>query len=856
MRRICLLALIISVSSAAAAQEIGPDDVIISAVRDEIAACVRERFSTGSSATLACFDRPGVTTDAQNLSRTLFNSTGYIGILAGLSDAGQVDVAEIFFPMLANTNHQLALVNTSDGVQLATDLNFTRNPPSVPSTRAILSRYPQAFESGRVSVVAVRHLPGGNQRFVLADIVTNKCRACAPVAKSLRYFDFSEGRFSGFKEVGWQPWQDITMSRAADRIRNGDVVTIQDRLNHMGYDAGPTDGAAGPRTMAAVMSFKRDYCLPEDNRISESFISYLTPKGTNFAVPPCALGNSAGPAPSLPFPEGVYSADARLCPPAPLSVRAELGDRAYGMVIDVANGNWNWGESLCTIRQASDTGAGFALDLDCLAEGTSQQSQVMLAATHSEGFSYRGRDFWQCQKPATMLPISAGVYAHDGRLCPGSLEQAPNEVVFEGGARPLFINGSEFSWDHVACQITTARRAGPDWGIDLSCVSGTDKFETTQSITILSDNKVLFDGLERTWCGPPIAPVSQKINKAGDLPMPLVEGVYSFDVAGCPEYDGTTRTEREQIAANLRVTLGNGDFNQGNQTCPIASFTRAGDQAHLEMDCLYDGISTFYRFEMEPLGQNSFQRYDDTYNLCAAPNARDELNHTLNRVAYSAKDIRYWALYDDIRGDQMRDYMVGRALTLSRTGQVTGIGFLLNDPRGKPSPAMVLERSKEYLSRFLRLSEVLSVFDTGEGAWRNEELGDLYTLYIMNRARSRNQHAFFDYKNLKPSGFLLEPRERSAFHAIDLNPLNVEKWTHHDGREYVYERMDDGTMRPVFDGTNNGTYNYCLSGVCHTILDILPWVLWGATADDKTTPEKRAEMLLNNGRFLPGFNQR
>jgi len=628
MRGIWWLVVALSVGNAAAAQEIGPEDVILPAVQDEIADCMREPGRNGPSAALACFDRPGVTTDARNLSRAIVENTefGLPGMLVGFSEAGQVDVAEIYFPNLANTNFQMALVNTTDGVQMAADLNFTRNPPSVPSTRAILSRYPQAFESGRVSVVAVRHLPGGGQRFVLVDIVTNGCRACAPVATSLRYFDFSKGRFSGFKEVGWQTWQDISMARAADRVRNGDVATIQDRLNHMGYEAGPTDGAAGPRTMAAIMDFKRDYCLPEDSRMSDSFVAYLTPEGGNFPIPACAPGTATGPAPSLPFPDGVYAADARLCPPAPLAIRAELGDRAYGLIIDVAGGNWKWGESVCTIRQASDIGSGTALDLDCLAEGTSQQSQVMLTATHSEGFSYRGRDFWQCQAPRAGLPLPAGVYAHDERLCPNSSEQAPNDVAFEAGARPLFINGPEFSWDHASCEITASRQAGPDWGLDLSCAGGNETFETTQSITLLSDTKVLFDGFERSWCGPPIEPVTLETSDNGGLPVDLEEGVYSFEVAGCPEFDDTTRTERERIAANLRVTLRDENFNQGDQTCPIASFTQTGAQTHLEMDCVYDGTPVFYRFEMEPQSRDSFKRYDDTYNLCIAPDNEGVLN--------------------------------------------------------------------------------------------------------------------------------------------------------------------------------------------------------------------------------------
>ena len=129
---------------------------------------------------------------------------------------------------------------------------------------------------------------------MLVDIVTDRYRACQPVATSLSYIEFSQGRLSGFQEIGLQPWQDTSIANAADRIRNDDIARIQSRLNFMGYQAGPVDGAAGPRTMDAFMAFKRNYCLPEDNRISEALVAYLTPQGPAFLTPPCP-------------PEGIYA---------------------------------------------------------------------------------------------------------------------------------------------------------------------------------------------------------------------------------------------------------------------------------------------------------------------------------------------------------------------------------------------------------------------------------------------------------------------------------------------------------------------------------------------------------------------
>ena len=608
-------------SSAAMAQEVGPQDVIPPALQDEILECLGASAPRQRTTDFACFERPGVSEAARDINRAIIETTGYAmpGLLVGFGEAGQVDVAWIYLPGMANTNTQMALVNTTDGVLMVSDLNFSRTPADMPSTREILRRYPQAFESARVFVAAVRPLPGGAQRFVLVDVVTDGCRACEPVATSLRYFDFSEGLNTGFQEVGWQPREDGTMAQAGDKIRMGDVATMQSRLNHMGYEAGPVDGAAGRLTMTAVSAFKRDHCLPDDARVTDEFAALLTPEAHDFPIPRCAPGSATGSAPGLPFPDGVYSADARLCPPAPLAVQEEFGDRAYGLIVEAAGGNWHWGESICSIRQVRDTAPGVALDLDCLAEGMQQQSLVVLDRADSLGFSYRNLEFRQCQAPVAELPLPAGIYAHDPRLCPGSGEQAPNDVVFEGGARPLSIEGQNFSWDHSVCEITAARQAGLDWGLDLSCAGNNETFETTQSLSILSDTTVSFDGFDRTWCGPPLQSETVLTGSGGSLPVDLEEGVYTFDPLGCPEFDGATRNENQQLAANLRVTLREGLFNQSNETCPIASFTRTGDQAHLEMDCLYGTTPVLYRFEMMPQSRDGFQRYEKTYSLCTAP---------------------------------------------------------------------------------------------------------------------------------------------------------------------------------------------------------------------------------------------
>lgn len=57
--------------------------------------------------------------------------------------------------------------------------------------------------------------------------------------------------------------------------RQANVAEIQGLLNELGYEAGPVDGIAGPRTKAAITKFKADQKLPIDDRISPAFVATL-----------------------------------------------------------------------------------------------------------------------------------------------------------------------------------------------------------------------------------------------------------------------------------------------------------------------------------------------------------------------------------------------------------------------------------------------------------------------------------------------------------------------------------------------------------------------------------------------------
>jgi S1-C subfamily serine protease len=54
-----------------------------------------------------------------------------------------------------------------------------------------------------------------------------------------------------------------------------DIRWVQEALALLGYDAGPADGALGPRTQAAIREFQRDVGLPESGQVSADLIAAL-----------------------------------------------------------------------------------------------------------------------------------------------------------------------------------------------------------------------------------------------------------------------------------------------------------------------------------------------------------------------------------------------------------------------------------------------------------------------------------------------------------------------------------------------------------------------------------------------------
>ncbi len=58
------------------------------------------------------------------------------------------------------------------------------------------------------------------------------------------------------------------------------VEDVQAALGRAGYDAGPADGIAGPRTANAITAYQRDNGLPADGQASAALLQHLLSRRT------------------------------------------------------------------------------------------------------------------------------------------------------------------------------------------------------------------------------------------------------------------------------------------------------------------------------------------------------------------------------------------------------------------------------------------------------------------------------------------------------------------------------------------------------------------------------------------------
>jgi hypothetical protein len=164
--------------------------------------------SAGPASFPACFlnqiAAAGAPADAVAFSRTLFQQTnGDVGIMTAFKHYGPVDAAQVFYPLRANTNYGLLLVNGDPAIIDVDDLQKLDRAAMEKDAlfQAVKQKFPKVDlwpgdRSGSSPWPRTLPLPDGGTEFVVTYSLLDGCHACAHLGLARFGWNFdAKGRF-------------------------------------------------------------------------------------------------------------------------------------------------------------------------------------------------------------------------------------------------------------------------------------------------------------------------------------------------------------------------------------------------------------------------------------------------------------------------------------------------------------------------------------------------------------------------------------------------------------------------------------------------------------------------------------
>jgi len=148
----------------------------------------------------------GAPADAVNFTRMLYQQNGgLVGIMTGFQKLGPVDAAQVFYPLRANDNYGLLLVNGDPKILDVDDLpKLDRTAMEQnPMFQAVKQKFPQSDiwpgdRSGSAPWPRIQPMPPGRTEFIVTYPLINGCHACQHVGLARFGWDFdASGKFLG-----------------------------------------------------------------------------------------------------------------------------------------------------------------------------------------------------------------------------------------------------------------------------------------------------------------------------------------------------------------------------------------------------------------------------------------------------------------------------------------------------------------------------------------------------------------------------------------------------------------------------------------------------------------------------------
>ncbi len=164
--------------------------------------------SAGPASFPACFQNQiaaaGAPADAVSFTRMLFQQTnGDVGIMTAFKHYGPVDAAQVFYPLRANTNYGLLLVNGDPAVLNVDDLQKLDRAAMEKDAlfQAVKEKFPKidlwpGDRSGTSPWPRAQPLPEGGTEFVVTYLLLDGCHACAHLGLARFGWNFdAKGKF-------------------------------------------------------------------------------------------------------------------------------------------------------------------------------------------------------------------------------------------------------------------------------------------------------------------------------------------------------------------------------------------------------------------------------------------------------------------------------------------------------------------------------------------------------------------------------------------------------------------------------------------------------------------------------------
>jgi hypothetical protein len=177
------------------------------------AACDKTAPSGVAECLISRMKPAGASSDAVSFTRALYKqSHGDVGIMTGFQPVGPVDIAWITYPLRANTNYGLLLVNGKPWTVNVEDLTLLdkKTMEVSPQFKDLRFQFPKVDvwpgdRDGKTWPNSQTGTDGGIQ-FTVGYPLIDGCHACAHAGSALFTWNFSaQGKFQGTTFVGMTP---------------------------------------------------------------------------------------------------------------------------------------------------------------------------------------------------------------------------------------------------------------------------------------------------------------------------------------------------------------------------------------------------------------------------------------------------------------------------------------------------------------------------------------------------------------------------------------------------------------------------------------------------------------------------